>query len=535
MAVAAAVATIAAAWTVFVAAGAAERLPRHVPATAQLALAMLLVVLVVSSRRPLPASVRWGAAWMALVPSAVVAAHVVTDKPSAAFAGPALIASALAARRAPAVNVLVALVVTGFYGTISAYTSVPGGKVVDAALIGIVAAIMWELLFDGRTTRLQLPPGVVCLLGLGAIGAGQVLAAPDAAFALRFLRSSTLYVLALVFVGVLARRDRTARTIARGVLVVALAVAGYAVLRYITGPAHQEQLLAAHQPYNRNNGSLRLIGSLLSRHQLAVWLGVTLPFCVAAAVASGSRVRVATGVLAALSAVAILATNSRGGFLAAIAGMASVVLLLNAARSFPQFRLGTAATVALVALAVGATTMTFTLTASDRRHFANILHPGRDQAYQARQVKWRAAESSIARHPWGLGLGQGSGLSAAASGDHVGAHNIDNSYLTLAYEQGWAAIVLFVFGLVMIAWRLALFARRSDDPASAALAAGSCATLLGFAAAMYGGNYLVGTTALAAWIVVGVGVSRLLLAPRRAQCPVSAPDRLPVGQPVGAH
>jgi hypothetical protein len=30
---------------------------------------------------------------------------------------------------------------------------------------------------------------------------------------------------------------------------------------------------------------------------------------------------------------------------------------------------------------------------------------------------------------------------------------------------------------------------------------------------MYGGNYLIGTTALAPWIVVGVGVSRVIAMP----------------------
>jgi hypothetical protein len=531
MAVAGMLAVLAAGWTAFVLAAAADRLPRHVPAAAQLAVAVAIAVALVTSRREIPASAGWVVGWMVLLPTAVLAAHVVTDSPTRALAAPALVGSALLARRLPAAGVLVALAVTGFYGTLSAYTSIPGGKVIDALLAGILAAVLWDLLFAGRTERFNLPPGVLCLLGLGAVGLAHVLLAPDVSFALRFLRSSTLYVLALVAVAVLARRQDVAQRIARGVLVIALAVAGYAVLRYITGPAHQEELLAARQPYNENNGALRLIGSLLSRHQLAVWLGAVLPFCAAVAVASGSRVRVATAALAGLSGVAIIATNSRGGFLAAITGVAAVVLLLNAAPAFPGFRLGTAALAGLGALTVGAIAMTLILTPSDRRHFENILHPGSDQAYQARQVKWRAARHSIARHPWGLGLGQGSGLSAAnGAADHVGAHNIDNSYLTLAYEQGWAAIILFGGGLILLAGRLVLHVRRCRDPVSAGLAAGGCAALLSFAAAMYGGNYLVGTTALAAWLVVGVGVSRVIVAPQRAEEP--APVRTAAGRPV---
>jgi hypothetical protein len=65
---------------------------------------------------------------------------------------------------------------------------------------------------------------------------------------------------------------------------------------------------------------------------------------------------------------------------------------------------------------------------------------------------------------------------------------------------------------------------------SAGLAAGGCAALLSFAAAMYGGNYLVGTTALAAWLVVGLGVSRVIVAPKRAEAPAPAPTA--AGRPV---
>lgn len=517
MAVSGCLAVLAAGWTAFVIAAAAERLPRHVPAAGTLGLAVLGAIALATSRWRDRADMRWTAGWLILVPAAVVAAHLATAHSSLVYGAPAIVFLGLLAGRAPAVNLVGALAVTGFYGTLTAYTSLPNGKLLDALMLGICAALAWQLLFAERTEPLTLPPGLICLLGLGIIGIAHVIIAPDATFALRAWRSSTFFALAVVMVAVLIRDRRMATTIARGVLVVALAVAAYAVLRYITGPTHKELALAEAQPYNRNNGALRLIGSLLSRHQLAVWLGALVPFCVAAAMSAGRRVRVATMLLGGLSAVAILATNSRGGFLAAIAGMTAIVLLLNAAPAFPKFRLGTSAAVALVVVVAGGLAMTFTMTSSDRQHFENILHPGRDQAYQARQVKWREAEHSIWQHPWGLGLGEGSGLSLTArDANLVGAHNIDNSYLTLAYEQGWAAIVLFGLALVLTAWRLILYVRRTRDPASAALAAGGCATLLSFAAAMYGGNYFFGTGALAVWIAVGLGASRLVGAPDTA-------------------
>jgi putative inorganic carbon (hco3(-)) transporter len=514
MAVAGSLALLAAGWTAFVAAAAADRLPHHVPATAMLAFATLVAVGLGTSRWRDRADARWAAGWLVLVPAAVVAAHVVTDRPTLIAAAPVLLVCALVAGRAPAANVLVGLATTGFFGTLSAYTSIPGGKLIDVLLLGLWLAIAWHMLFAERIERIVLPPGVVCLLALGAIGLAQVALASDTGFALRALRSSTFLVLALLAVALVARDGRTAKMIARGILLVGLAVAAYAVLRHITGPTHKELVLAQQQPYNHNNGALRLIGSLLSRHQLAVWLGAIVPFCIAAAAPAGKRVRIATGALCALSAVAILATNSRGGFLAAIVGMAAVVLLLNAAPAFPSFRMGTSALIALVVVVAGSLAMTFTVASSDRHHFENILHPGRDQAYQARQVKWREAEDSIVKHPWGLGLGEGSGLSLTARNENlVGAHDIDNSYLTLAYEQGWAAILLFVAGLILLAARLIVHVRGTRDAVSAGLAAGGCAVLLSFAAAMYGGNYLIGTTALVPWIVVGVGVSRVIAMP----------------------
>jgi hypothetical protein len=517
MAVAGCLAMLATAWTVFVIAAAADRLPHHVPAAAALALAVAAALALNSSRWRDRADLRWAAGWAVLVPAAVVAAHLITNHATLIVAAPVVLALGVLAGRAPAVNLLAAVAATGFYGTLSAYTALPTGKLIDALMLGVCAALLWQLLFAERTERLVVPPGMLCLLGLCMIGVAHVVTAPDVTFALRALRSSTFFLLAAVTVALLVRDRRTASVVARGVLFVALAVAAYAVLRYITGPSHKELVLAEAQPYNRNNGALRLIGSLLSRHQLAVWLGSIVPFCTAVAMGAGRRVRIATVLLGALSAVAILATNSRGGFLAAIAGMTAVVLLLNAAPAFPKFRMGTSATLALVVVVAGGLAMTFTMTSSDRHHFENILHPGRDQAYQARQVKWHEAEDSIWQHPWGLGLGEGSGLSLSArDANLVGAHNIDNSYLTLAYEQGWAAIVLFVLGLLLTGWRLVLHVRRSPDKVSAGLAAGGCASLVAFAAAMYGGNYFFGTGALAVWIAVGLGVSRLIGAPTTA-------------------
>lgn len=511
MAVAGGLALLATAWTAFVAAAAAERLPHHVPATALLAFASLVAAALGTSRWRERADARWAAGWAVLVPAAVVAAHLAASRPSLIAAAPVVLLCGLLAGRAPAVTVLAGLATTGFFGTLTAYTAVPGGKLIDVLLSGLWLALAWQMLFGTRPARIVLPPGVVCLLALGAIGLAQVALAPDPAFALRALRSSTFLLLALLAVALVARRRGTAVTLARGILAVALAVAAYAVLRHVTGPTHRELSLAQQQPFNQNNGALRLIGSLLSRHQLAVWLGAIVPFCVAAAASARLRVQVATAILCGLSGVAIFATNSRGGFLAAVVGIAAVVLLLNAAPAFPSFRMGTSALVVLLVVVAGALAMTFTVASSDRRHFENILHPGRDQAYQARQVKWREAENAIVRHPWGLGLGEGSGLSLQARNDNlVGARNIDNSYLTLAYEQGWAALLLFVAGLVLLAAQLIAHVRRERDAVSAGLAAGGCAALLSFAAAMYGGNYLIGTTALAPWIVVGVGVSRVI-------------------------
>ena len=96
MAVAGMLAVLATGWTAFVVAAAAERLPRHVPAAATLAIAAVLAVAAASSRRTIPPAVRWTIGWIVLVPAAVVAAHVLTEHPTLGLAVPAVALSGLA-------------------------------------------------------------------------------------------------------------------------------------------------------------------------------------------------------------------------------------------------------------------------------------------------------------------------------------------------------------------------------------------------------------------------------------------------------
>jgi O-antigen ligase len=249
---------------------------------------------------------------------------------------------------------------------------------------------------------------------------------------------------------------------------------------------------------------------MFSRHQLSAWLGTVLPFCAGLAAVAGARTRIAVAATAVLGIIAIAGTNARSGALGLAVGLAVLLVVLNVARALPQVRLSAAVLSIALAALVGYAAVS--VSAGDDKggaaRYTVILAPGRDTAYQARQLKWREAIDAIKRHPAGLGLGSAGGIAASSARfDSVGAHSIDNSYLKLGYEQGIGVLALFVGGLVLLLTHLVRVAMRTADPWAAALTAGAAGALASFAAIMLTGDYVEGLNALAAWLLAGLGAA----------------------------
>jgi hypothetical protein len=464
----------------------------------------------------------------ALGVAALIGSRVVIDHPRLALAAPALIIAALVCGRRPAGAVVALLVLTAGFGTLAAYTPLSATPFADVLLAGLWAALGWALLVEDRVAPSTVTPPVACLLAVGVIGAVQVGAATDVHRAAESFRSTDWYLLALPLITLIPWRRSSIDRLAGGIAAVALLVTAYATLRHLTGPTSAERALALAQPYNNNEGSLRLIGSMFSRHQLSAWIGTVLPFCVGLAAVATARMRIGIAATFVLGMVAIAGTNSRSGALGLALGLVVLVVLLHLARSLDRFRLKASVMALVVTAIVGyAGVSVATSDGGPASHYTVILTPGRDAAYQARQLKWRQAIDAIRAHPAGLGLGSAGGAAEGTSRfDSVGAHRIDNSYLMLAYQQGVGVLALFAVGLVLLLGTLALAATRTSDPQLAALAAGGAASLAAFAAIMYTGDFLEGFNGLTAWIVAGVGAvaaSRAAVArPARRPAPARA-------------
>jgi hypothetical protein len=171
------------------------------------------------------------------------------------------------------------------------------------------------------------------------------------------------------------------------------------------------------------------------------------------------------------------------------------------------------ATLVAVALIAGLASYSAVVAGDSARaqRFANILTPDRDPAYQARLVKWHSAVAALRGKPFGNGLGT-AGRVQRRSGRFVtiASINVDNSYLKMAWEQGYAVLALYAAGLILLAGGLARRALFTTDRTRAGIAIGAAGTLGAYVVVLFAGTYDEGLTALAAWLIVGLGVAQFV-------------------------
>ena len=461
---------------------------------------------------PLAGWVLWMIAPLALVPLVLVQPLVLLVLPAlaiAAFVG--------TRHRVPALVATFAL--SGAFGTVTALTPLRPGPTVDVLLIGLIAGFAWAR----ATGRIQARaagvwPGIVAVGAYLVASALAMLASPGFLFGLLSYRSSQWYLLAFLVVAYLPWRSGEVVRAARWMVVVATAVAGYAVLRWQIGPSGAEWNLAltSASTYNWVEGKLRAFGSFTSGHELAAWCSVVIPFTAAYALTFRDRWGLAAAGAAALSTVALFASEVRIGIIAIALGLAAVLVLHQFARGFVGIRLGTTATLvaggALVALLAFASVVGNDSTRAER--YANILTPDRDPAYQARVVKWETAMARLDGRPLGHGLGT-AGREQRRSGRFVtvASANIDNAYLKIAWEQGYAVLALYVGALLAVLGGLVRRSLTTRDRTRAGLAMGAAGTLAAYMVLLFAAPYDEGLTALVAWIIVGLGVAGFVRRP----------------------
>jgi hypothetical protein len=448
----------------------------------------------------------------AVVAGGVVGGWIVLQNAEWALAAPAILVAAAASARWPVASVVVLFGLAGAYQSVIALTGVQVYKVVDVVLAGLLVGAVWRSVVDRHDRRrLLLWPGVVALALYVAVTAFQVPLADTLRIGRDSFHASTWYLLGGLGLVLLALSEAQRRAAARAVIAVAALVGAYAVLRWIIGPAaaEEEAVLAKRAAFNFVDGKLVLFGSFATGHHLAVWTAAIVPFCFAAGLGERSPRWQALAVLACgLCTAALVGSKVRAGFAGLVLGLLVVVVLLVLSRGFAPLRSRALAAggVALVAIVI-----TFVALASgpEGTRYANILNPTADQAFLERTYKWGDALADVDEHPWGQGLGT-AGISQVELGRFVslGKTDVDNSYLKIALDQGIALTLLYVAGMLLLLAALARRAIAAATPRAAAVAAGSAGALAAFMLVIATGVYIEGLTALATWLVVGLGIER---------------------------
>ena len=504
-------AIVVAAWGAFLVSRQTDAITLAVPAA--------MVGTLVLTRRP-PRAAVWAAAGVATLSLALFLAEHVVPNALLVLALPAGVAAGIACRRRPDLAILALFAVASAFGVIDAFTPIPPSKLADLLLAGLWLGVAWRWLVGGERFTLRLPAGVVLLLAFAIVTLAQVAAAPSLSFGLHTFISTGLYLITVLLVGASELDARRLAIVGKGIVAIALAVAAYAVLRHVIGPAAKERAIASQQPFNFKDGKLLLFGSFESRHQLGLWCALVVPFCAGMAAVLRGRWRIAALAVIPLCAVALIASQSRAALVAAIVGLAVVLALHSMGRAFPGPRLGVVVAAVVVLVGGGAAAIALSGGSGNEttKTFTVVLHPNDDAAYRARVAKWDEALRAIRKQPMGHGLGSANQLQEQQGRFvSIGSFSIDNSYLRVGYEQGIVPALLYIAGLLALALALIRRAAITPDAARAGPALAAAGAMVAYVVVLYPSNAFDGYAALTAWLLAGVGIAPFLAgAPARA-------------------
>jgi hypothetical protein len=441
--------------------------------------------------------------------AAVLVARAVPSQPLIGLTLPAVLLSAAACRAWPAAATTLLYLVSGLYITIRAYLGIRIGVVIDPILAGLWVGVAWTLLNGRRSQSVLIWPGIAATALYVLLTGLEVSTAPS--FSLGFLsfRYQAWYLSAFLLLAVAPWEDETRKRILLGVIGTAFVVGVYCTIRSITGNTEAE--LAASGIVRGNSLDKRFIGSFGSPQDLASWTSTAAVFCFAQALALRGRWRVISASAVLACVIALLASNIRAGLVAAVLGCAVALLLYQLSRAFPGPRLGIVVTAMILAFAAGTFAFGFTGGGSAKSsHYAAIFNPSKDLSFAQRQQSWSLAMEIAKRHPFGEGLGTvGAVRQTHPSFDAIESGDLDSSYIKVALEQGIPVLAFLVMALLVLWFGIARRAVLTSDPARAGPAIGAAAVLAALLVLFYVGDYIEGSSALAGWLLVGLGVAGL--------------------------
>lgn len=423
----------------------------------------------------------------------------------------------------------VLLVVIGFQLTLTAFLGVPVPGTVDFLLIVIWAASLWLLVSRRGRARLWLWPGVVALAVYPLVSILAIPSAESASLGFESWRLSSWHLLVFVALAIAPWPEGTFRRFARGAVVVFVTVAGYCVLRKLVGSAASE--LTTARPYVIGLPTAEPVpffGSFFTAQDMAVWMACAIPLSLSFALAWRGRWRMVAAAAAGLSSFALLAADRRAAFVGAVLGVVIVLAMFAvAARAFGGRRLGIAllSISAIVVLGSALYTVTIARSPESAERFEGLVEDPTGQTnYQIRLSRWTIAWESAQENPLGVGLGNTGATTARreTTSDEV-IRNLDSSYVKIAYEQGFAVLALFLFGLLTLLVSLGWRSVAATEPGTAALAIGACGTFVAGCVLLYTSFFIEGLQAVMAWAIVGLACAQFSYVRRAARTPAPGP------------
>ena len=485
-----------------------------------LALAGLLVLDArAAAQRPL----QLAAGWSGLVVVAELGSHLTGGSRAAALAVPALAVAAVVLSRRPDLALTVALAMSGFYGSLIAFWQFPEEKTVQLVFGGLGLAILWKLFVTGRDYSIKVTLGLAFTLLYVYVTLVQLVLDSGNPAAGRGFMSSAWFMLAVPLIALAGWRPSVHERMAKGIVVVSGLVGAYAVYRLSTHISLTEFKRWGYDPYNYVGGKLRLLGSFPTGQDLGGWTAVVIPFCLAGAFMFDRRWRIGAFAAAGLCAVALVGSQERIAVVALALGTLTVLVLHEGSRGFGGRKLGTTLTALIAMVALGVAAYQITGGTSDRvtHSYSSLLRPfdRSDPSVDARLYKWDVAVRDLRSHPFGYGLGTANLQSAHLLGAHesVGQFAVDNGFLNVALEQGFAIMLAFALAVIVLTADLARKALVLPDRLSAGIAAGAAGTMVACFVMFWAVAFQDGPRALPIWIIAGLGLAQFTTLPMRAR------------------
>jgi hypothetical protein len=462
-------------------------------------------------------------------------AAITTQQPIVALAVPGVMLTAIACARWPALGVLIIVTLAGAAGSLQAFFGIPAGPIIDLILAGLWVSVLYAYVVKTRVRPWWVWPGIGLTLLYLVVSFFQMWTALGVSLGFLSFRASQWYMMVIPLLAFAGWKLGTYVRISYALVFAGLAVAGYAVLRMIIGIAGEEWI-AAHTfgagAFNTvTPGELSTIGSFHNRHDLAFWQAVSIPFCLAIALAPGKQFwRLAAAAAIPLGAAATFGTDVRMALPAIGVGVVVVIglnLVASRGRGTP---LAHALIAALLTVVAGAALFSVVLGEEDQERYGAILSPSGDTSFEAHVDRWEKTLQELDDQPMGFGLGT-AGRLARGGIPYVtfGSYSIDSVYLKIAYEQGFPVLALFMAAMIALLVGLARRAVRSRAGPVRGLAIAGTASLASALVMFITGVYTEALGSMFLWLAVGAAIGALAAAkddemPPSDDDPESAPS-----------